>query len=67
MTDTKTVIENILIRLSRKLSFGYYQGMNHTVMTIYRLTESSELTFTLAYKLFANEKLSLFLRDESGQ
>ena len=40
--------------------------MNHTVMTIYRLTESPELTFVLAYKLFANEKLSMFLKDDSG-
>ena len=66
MPDTRTIIESILVRLSHKLPFGYCQGMNHTVMTIYRLTQSSELTYALAYKLFANEKLSLHLRDESG-
>ena len=48
----------MLEKLSVNLPFGYLQGMNYIVIGLYRITNSIEMTYALAYKMLSNEKLT---------
>ena len=54
-TSVEQVVLEILNKLSANLWFGYLQGMNYVVITIFRVTGSAEMTYDLALKLFSND------------
>ena len=41
--------------------------MHYVVIALYRITNSYDLTYTLAYKLFSNEKLTRVFLDSTAQ
>jgi len=64
--SVEEIVLEVLNKLSANLPFGYLQGMNYVVITLYRVTGSTEMTFELALKLFSNERLTRVFLDETA-
>jgi len=59
-------MQELLERLSNDLPFGYIQGMNYIVISLFRVTNSLEMTYALAFKLLSNERLTSLFQDETA-
>ena len=65
--ELQASMQDLLLKLSANLSFGYVQGMNYVVMALYRVTRKLDLTYSLALKLFQNEKLTRVFLDTTAE